>query len=329
MGASEPMVSVVVATRDRPGDLPATLKTIAEQDFEDFEVIVVDDGSSTETLAHYDEIFGALDERFRVEKPPAPTPWGSGPGTARNRGIRQARGKYVAFCDDDDLWTRNDHLSVAVKSLEATGAEVYFANLTSERAGEVVEDHWFKLELGMEREEKLLDDPPIHRVVFRSALSDLRFPHLDVCVIRRDLLDALGGFWERLRYLEDWDLTFRALDRAKLSIYRPEIVAVHNIPVKAGSASRAISDLERYLVTTLAAQHIKAHVADPYLRKLAGEWEAMYLWRIGRWVLEDGRPDAALGIIAQAALAKPSLRWAPFAAKAIAASIKQRVRGRK
>ena len=144
--------------------------------------------------------------------------------------------------------------------------------------------------------------------------------------VRRDLLLELGGFWERLRYLEDWDLTFRILDRAKLSLFRPKVVAVHNVAVKEGSASRAISDLERYLVTVMAAQHLRSHCRDPYIRKIVGEWEAMYQWRIARWVLEDGRPDAALKIIAQATLAMPSLRWAPFAAKALKSSIGQRFR---
>lgn len=318
-------MSVIVATRDRPSTLPATLASIRRQTFTDYEVIVVDDGSSAETLAEYEAIFSALDARFRVERPPAPTPWGSGPGVARNRGIHAARGRYLAFCDDDDEWILDDHLAVAVQALDATGAEFFFANMKSERAGEIVEKEWFKAEYRMDAEPRVQDEPPVHRVRLEATLADLRFPHLNICVMRRDIVVELGGFWERLRYLEDWDLTFRLFDRAELSLYRPEIVAIHHVPTQKGSASRAVSDLERYQITVLAAQHLRIHCKKPYLRKIAGEWEAMYQWRIARWVLEDGRPEAALGIIAQAALAMPSLRWAPFAGKALSASVKKRL----
>ncbi len=327
MESTAPIVSVIVATRDRPATLPDTLRSIASQTFEDFEVIVVDDGSSEKTLAEYEAIFSGLDDRFRVERPPAPTPWGSGPGVARNRGIHAARGRYLAFCDDDDVWIRDDHLAVAVAALDKTGAEFFFASQRSEKAGEVVEPMWFNTNEAMIREPRVMDDPPVHRVRLEATLSELRFPHLNICVMRHAFVLELGGFWERLRYLEDWDLTFRIFDRAQLSLYRPENVALHNVPTQKGSASRAVSDLERYQITVLAAQHLRIHCSNPYLRKIAGEWEAMYQWRIARWVMEDGRPDAALKIIAQAALAMPSLRWAPFAGKALTATVKKRFRG--
>ncbi|MEA2495152.1 MAG: hypothetical protein QOJ29_3063, partial [Thermoleophilaceae bacterium] len=93
-----PRASVVVATRDRADSLAALLSALAEQTLprEDFEVIVIDDGSTDHTarvLAEA-EARGTLQLRIARDE-------GRGPGAARNRGWREARGEIVAFTDDD------------------------------------------------------------------------------------------------------------------------------------------------------------------------------------------------------------------------------------
>jgi glycosyltransferase involved in cell wall biosynthesis len=90
-----PLVSVVIPTYKRPALLAEAVRSIFLQTFEDFELIVVDDGSGAETRALLD---GVSDPRLRVlyldhgER-----------SQARNTGMREARGKYIALLDDDDL----------------------------------------------------------------------------------------------------------------------------------------------------------------------------------------------------------------------------------
>jgi glycosyltransferase involved in cell wall biosynthesis len=90
-----PRVSVVLPTYNRADYLEEALESVLAQTFADFEVVVVDDGSTDDTparLARYGERIRVIRQENR------------GVGAARNRGIEAARGRYVAFIDNDDLW---------------------------------------------------------------------------------------------------------------------------------------------------------------------------------------------------------------------------------
>ena len=91
------MVSVVVTTFNRKDLLKETLESILAQTYQDFELIVVDNYSN------YD--FNALIESFKSDKIRAYQNQNHDViATNRNFGIEKAKGEYIAFCDDDDLW---------------------------------------------------------------------------------------------------------------------------------------------------------------------------------------------------------------------------------
>lgn len=106
---SSPLVSVVVPTYNQPALLLETLETVFAQTLTDYEVVVVNDGSTDDTA----DRLRRLGERVRVIEQP-----NSGIGAARNRGIAEARGKYVAMLDHDDLW-RPEKLATQVAYFEA------------------------------------------------------------------------------------------------------------------------------------------------------------------------------------------------------------------
>ncbi len=89
------LFSVIIPTFNRAALLREALDSIFAQTFTDYEVIVVDDGSTDDTSAVIAG-YGNRIRFFRQEN--------SGPGTARNLGIQNASGKYVAFLDSDDVW---------------------------------------------------------------------------------------------------------------------------------------------------------------------------------------------------------------------------------
>lgn len=96
---SHPLVSVIVPTYKRTDYLKLTLQSILNQTFQDFEVLVVDDGTpSGENLL----LCQTMDKvrYIKIEN-------SGGPAKPRNVGIREAKGKYLAFVDDDDLWLSN------------------------------------------------------------------------------------------------------------------------------------------------------------------------------------------------------------------------------
>jgi glycosyltransferase involved in cell wall biosynthesis len=104
-----PLVSVIVPLYDKASYVLRSLASVAAQTVEDFEVIVVDDGS---TDGGGDVVAGFSDSRFRLIGQT-----NAGPGAARNRGLREARAPYVAFLDADDTWSPN-FLSENVSILE-------------------------------------------------------------------------------------------------------------------------------------------------------------------------------------------------------------------
>lgn len=87
--------SVVIPTFNRAKLLESALESVFAQEFGDFEVIVVDDGSTDETP----ELMHAIGEKVRYVRQE-----NRGPGAARNSGIRVASGRYIAFLDSDDAW---------------------------------------------------------------------------------------------------------------------------------------------------------------------------------------------------------------------------------
>src|SRR5688500_17265462 len=90
-------ISVVVPTRNRSALLSTTLRSVLTQRGVDFEVLVVDEASTDDTLQVVDRF---RDPRIRVIRHAT----AQGVSAARNRGVAEARGVWIAFLDDDDLW---------------------------------------------------------------------------------------------------------------------------------------------------------------------------------------------------------------------------------
>lgn len=94
--AEKPLVSVIIPTYNRKDYLELTIKSILNQTFENFEIIVVDDGSPNDDNDILCKTFSKV-RYIKIDN-------FGGPARPRNVGIRESKGKYIAFVDDDDLW---------------------------------------------------------------------------------------------------------------------------------------------------------------------------------------------------------------------------------
>lgn len=115
--APSPRVSVIIPTFNRMEMLAETIATVEAQSHPNIEIIVIDDGSTDGTRTR----FGHLSHIIYLHQENA------GPSAARNRGIRRATGKYLAFLDSDDRW-QPEFLTECVRELESSEAGFTFAN---------------------------------------------------------------------------------------------------------------------------------------------------------------------------------------------------------
>jgi glycosyltransferase involved in cell wall biosynthesis len=184
-----PLVSVIVPTHNRPELLCAALESILAQTMEDFEIIVVNDAGID--VCPWVRSLDASG-RIRVLRHPR----NRGLAAARNTAISAARGKYIAYLDDDDLFYPN-HLAVLVEAAEASGHAVVFSDgcqaLYSRRDGRTV----------VERSVVYKGEFELQDLLVHNQLPVL-------CVLhRRSCIDEIGGFDETFATHEDWDMWVR------------------------------------------------------------------------------------------------------------------------
>jgi len=186
-----PAVSVVIATYNRAKLLGATLDSIFGQKFSDFEVIVVDDGSTDETA----RVVGAYGPRVQYLYQQ-----NHGPSAARNLGVRRAQAEWISIQDSDDLCLPN-HLDVLhgyAKSHPQLG--MVFAN--GEYLGGPVHNRETIIPQAKSRR---LAGGPVRLV----DLFDKSVVRLQAALIAKKCYAEIGGHDERLRICMDLDLAFR------------------------------------------------------------------------------------------------------------------------
>jgi glycosyltransferase involved in cell wall biosynthesis len=284
-----PMISIITATRNRAHLLGNALRSMQEQSLISFESIVVDDGSDAISQEAYKALYAELnDRRFILDLRSTPGNHSAGPAVTRNRGIRLARRKFIAFCDDDDQWRMNDHLSFAVEMLQRHNADMLFSNMRGEHNRQITVHDWFpKASKDLHSGLRLSNKPVLHEISLTAFMGVMKhhLPHLNGCVMRRQLLDDINLFWESAPFQEDLDLVIRAADASKRILYRPDCVARFNTAPR-GSWAMSIASVDRSLAAVLVAGHVIATCRHDVTRHRARGIESWHRRIIARHLLE-------------------------------------------
>lgn len=286
-----PEVSVVVPTWNRAELLARALRSIAAQTAVRLECLVVDDGSSAETQEAYQALWPELDDRFRLLTSERS---GTGPGAARNRGIKAARGAFVAFLDDDDRWGATDHLATAVAALKRCESPgLFFANMSIESDGGLQPGLWFSTPL-LTTGPVVSEEPRLHRCILKDLLEGLhaRFIQIGSVVVPRALASELL-FWEKTHFLEDHNFILRCLDRSRAVFYRPDPAVIFNVQPRVRAYNR-VDDIERNLAQINAMQHVRTAVRRGLVRRCARGTEAWSGRVISELLMKEGRRRAAM-----------------------------------
>ena len=181
----KPQVTVIIPTYNRGWILKEAIDSVLTQDYKNFELIVVDDGSTdntSEILASYGNDIRVL---FQENK---------GVSAARNRGIAEASGQFIAFIDSDDLWLP-----------QKLSTQVEFFNQTPDALICQTEEVWIRK--GKRVNPKMRHKKP-SGMIFEPSL-ELCLVSPSAVMIRRVLFDRVGEFDVTLPACEDYDLWLR------------------------------------------------------------------------------------------------------------------------
>jgi hypothetical protein len=286
------------------------LASFAAQTFTDFEVIVVDDGSSSANQAEYPRIWESLDERFiLIDATPADRP-GLGPAKARNVGARLAQGEFLGFCDDDDRVRLTDHLAVAIELMRATGADLYLCNMRGEVGDRVKIPDWFPNSPSLTAGRRIKESPAVYELALKDLLPVLHHhvPNPNCWLARRALFDATGGFWESVTFGEDLELFLQLADRADRMLYRPDTVIGFDCTPH---DSVFIREMDKVLqgppLLVAAMLRVAAGATRPGIRRCARAVSAWYLRTIAKKLMEEGHTRVAAGLNWQAVAIHPTM----------------------
>lgn len=294
-----PAVSVVVPAFNAAWCVGKAIDSVLAQTFRDFELIVVDDGSTDGTA----DALARYGNAITVVRQP-----NGGMSNARNAGIKRARGRYLAFLDADDRWLP-EKLARQVSLLETDPTLVFCAA------------------------KALLEDADGHRQGewccsrgTRADVSEIFANHAAVAggassvLARRDAVVELGGFDEALYGAEDTDLWIRLAAHGGFACIDDPLVVVLR---RTGSVSRRLESM-RAGALAMTRKNRRLLPAG----KRGAFWRSIYagvLCDYAKWEYREGRGFQAFADLAKALLTAPLTRGRLATSLIIAMARRQRV----
>lgn len=219
-------ISIVIPLYNKAQSIVDTLKCVCEQTYQNFEVIVVNDGSTDNSLYNAQKV---NDKRIRIISQK-----NAGVSAARNAGIKAAKYDYIAFLDADDYWEDN-YLEEQVKMI----LDFPDASLWSTA--------WGYMRSGVKENIKHYPDVGFRGYIenYWTMKKGTNIFWVSASIYRKDVFGTVGGFDERIKYGEDYDMVFRTLLEYKAAFN--SIPLVYYVQDAENRAMNKKIDLEAFL----------------------------------------------------------------------------------
>jgi len=251
-------VSVVIATRNRATLVKQAIDSVLAQSEPVREIIIVDDGSTDDTrsvLAGY----GARIRSIHANH--------GGASAARNNGIREANGEWIAFLDDDDVWlpAKIERQMAAARQTPAAGI-VYCSDYAVDDSLEVL----YERAARPENRGDVFDRLIVRNFIFTS------------CVIaRRDAIQEAGYMDVALQFAEDWDLWLKiAANRPAECVFEPLVLyrqSASGCLTRDIKPEKRLRDMERILARAIGLRTVSAAVRRQAWFELERNWATVSL----------------------------------------------------
>ncbi|WP_225413871.1 glycosyltransferase family 2 protein [Stigmatella hybrida] len=268
-----PFFSVIIPTYNRAQLLERTLESVFAQAFTDYEVLVVDDGSTDDTEA----VLARHEGRVRVLRQK-----NQGQGVARNLAMQHATGTYAVFLDSDDLWFPWT-LGTYLQAIDMYGGPSVVMGTVASFA----------------REEELapVTQEPFRAWAFTDYLASAPEPFIrTACVIavRLEALKRVGGFTARRIASEDHDLLFRlGTEPGFVWVQAPLVVGYRQHDA---SSSKSLEQSHQGLCFQLEQEQGGHYPGGAGRRRDRLTFILRGVRHVTRWLTEHGRPDLAVDL---------------------------------
>ncbi|MBA7689290.1 Undecaprenyl-phosphate 4-deoxy-4-formamido-L-arabinose transferase [subsurface metagenome] len=229
-GNSNPTVSVIIPTYNRAHLVSRAIESVLNQTYQDFEIIVVDDGSTDDT----EEIVRSFkNERIRYIRHEK----NKGAAAARNTGIKVAKGEYIAFQDSDDEWLP-EKLEKQMKVFENVPQEV----------GVVYTDMWTITR----NKKRYFYSPkimPENKIIYKRVLNyGVMNIGIQTALIKKEAFDKAGVFDEKLPRFIDLELFIRLLKYYYFYHIKEPLVNYFHTPESISSNTKAIITARKFIL---------------------------------------------------------------------------------
>jgi len=239
----KPLFSIAATTYNHAGYIKASLESVLKQTIQDFEIIIVDDGSTDNTKS---EILSIKDERIKyVYQPPSGLP-----ACARNRSIERARGRYIALLDGDDTWRpeKLERVLEVFKEYPKIDILCHDANVRGEKG-----DSKRRVYFG-----------PYPKDLYSKLLWEGYCFGISMSALKREVFFEYN-FWfdedKKLFAVEDYEFFLRLAESQKFNFYYlPEALAEHVVSEKGAILNNIGRDAKNLLY--FFDTHIKKHNYD-------------------------------------------------------------------
>ncbi len=223
------MVSVIIPTYNRMGTLERSVESVLKQTYDNFELLIIDDGSTDGTE---DYVRGLEDERIRYHRNES----NMGPSASRNKGAALAKGEYLAFQDSDDEWKADKlekTLAVLEQSCENVGM-VYHEMQEQSDVGDLIPSRSIPL---ANKEGQIFDYMLLYPLIGIPA-----------AVIKKSCFEAIGGFSEEIKSFEDYEFFLRMAKRYEIAFVQEPLILIYDTPGSVNKQYKNKIDAELYIL---------------------------------------------------------------------------------
>ncbi len=252
---SQPEISIIVPTYNRCDSTINAIESILSQTYQNFEIIIVDDGSADNTGAELQQQFG---NQIRYIFQP-----NRGPSAARNTGLRAAQHDWVAFLDSDDIWLP-DKLAHQVPLIQKKGVVLCYCNAGSlSRASQ--ESLFSMIGLDVNQDQAIIGNPL--ELIIQGSMGILT----PACICSKAAVSKAGGFDERLRVGEDTLLWTRLAFEGSFAITSKVLVLRGDTNQADQLTRRGQDDYERQILLSrlliFQEAYIRSISQPPHIQK--------------------------------------------------------------